>query len=172
MRIIEEGMLVFSFSDDAIVSLYDNWSFYRNRFNNAFGGAKAVDIVLVEKQRTWLIEIKDYRTERRTKRIELAEEVALKVRDTLAGLAAAKCNADETAEKDHAQLALARNSIGVVLHPEQAKRPSKLFPRKFDRADVTAQLKQKIKAVDPHPKVVDSASLAMRKDMDWTVTGI
>ena len=33
------------------------------------------------------MEVKDYRANRRTKAIDLADEIALKVRDTLAGLA-------------------------------------------------------------------------------------
>jgi len=62
----------------------------RLSFSEGSGSAKAVDIIAIHaNQRLWLIEIKDYRAEARQKAIELAEEFALKVRDTVAGLMAA-----------------------------------------------------------------------------------
>ena len=54
----------------------------------------------------WLIEIKDYRLTRQTKTIDLAEELAEKARDTLAGLVAARINANIDDERDQARAAL------------------------------------------------------------------
>lgn len=164
-----EGRLTFHFPDDACVSQYDNWAFYRNQFNACFGGTKSIDFVYVEGDVTWLIEVKDYRAHRRTKAIELGDEVAIKVRDTLAGLAAAQCNANDQEEKRQARLALRKNRFNVVLHLEQPEKQSKLFPRAVDPANVTIKLKQTLRAVDAHPKIVNQHNL--KPNMRWTVTG-
>lgn len=87
MRQFHEGRLTFTFPDPLEAAQYDSWAFYRNQFNSAFGGTKAIDFICIDNDKTWLIEVKDYRANRRTKAIDLADEIALKVRDTLAGLA-------------------------------------------------------------------------------------
>lgn len=167
---ITEGRLTFSFPDDqGQASKYDDWSFYRNQLTNAFGSSKAMDIIWVDKQQTWLIEIKDYRTDRRTKPMDLGEEVALKVRDTLAGLVAARCNANDAGERQFADTALKRRKLRVVLHLEQPRTHSKLFPRAIDPSKVKLKLKQWLKAIDAHPSVVDQHSLT--PSMEWSVKG-
>ena len=107
MTIIAEGMLEFEFPNGCQASKYDDWSFYRNQFQGVANGCKAVDIVCVERNVSWLIEIKDYRQFPRTKAIDIVDEIAVKVRDTLAGLAAASRNANDDEEREHAQRALA-----------------------------------------------------------------
>ncbi|BBP45284.1 hypothetical protein THMIRHAS_06570 [Thiosulfatimonas sediminis] len=165
---LTEGRLTFQFSGDAdSATKYDDWLFYRNQFNSAFGGTKAVDIVFVDASQTWLIEVKDYRAHRRTKTIDLGEEVALKVRDTLGGLAAAKSNATDADEKRFARKALAKHRFRVVLHIEQSLKKSKLFPKAVDVSKVQLKLKQWLKALDAHPSVVDKTSL--KATMPWTV---
>ncbi len=166
---LNEGRLIFQFPDDAIVSQYDDWAFYRNQFNSCFGGTKAIDLLYVDAEATWFIEVKDYRTNRRTKAIDLGSEVATKVRDTLAGLVAAKSNANEHQERRWARQALAKRRINVVLHLEQPIKHSKLFPRVVDPANLKIKLGQTLSAVDAHPKIVDQHNLSA--NMSWTVTG-
>ena len=96
MTNITEGDLTFSFPDYCQASKYDDWPFYRNQFQAVAGASKAVDILCVEcntsrRERrmastAWLIEIKDYRQHTRKKCIDIADDLARKVRDTLAGL--------------------------------------------------------------------------------------
>ena len=172
MQKIDEGRLRFLFPDDTLASKYDDWSFYRNQFNSAFGGTKAIDLIHVDDDQTWLIEIKDYRLSRRTKPIDIGDEIAFKVRDTLAGLAAAKCSASDIDEKNAAKKALKKNSIRVVLHLEQPLKHSRLFPKAIDPSKVLLKLKQRMKAVDAHPRVVDKQTLDDRYDMNWTVKGL
>lgn len=172
MQKIDEGKLRFLFPDDTLASKYDDWSFYRNQFNSAFGGTKAIDLIHVDADQTWLIEIKDYRLSRRTKPIDIGDEIAFKVRDTLAGLAAAKCSASDIDEKNTAKKALKKNSIRVVLHLEQPRKHSRLFPKAIDPSKVLLKLKQRLKAVDAHPRVVDKQTLDDRHDMNWTVKGL
>lgn len=73
----------------------------------------------------WLIEVKDYRQHQRTKTLDFAQEIAQKVCDTLAELAAAQCNANDQKEQTFAQDALSRKKMRVVLHLEQPHKPSR-----------------------------------------------
>ncbi|MEZ5476020.1 MAG: hypothetical protein R3E95_00490 [Thiolinea sp.] len=169
--VINEDRLSFSFPDGTLASKYDEWAFYRKRFNSAFGGTKAVDIIHVDTDKTvWLIEVKDYRANRRTKPSELGDEIALKVRDTLAGLVAACFQAQEATEKQAAKKVLQAKQLKVVLHLEQPQKTSKLFPQVVDPADIKQRMKMLLKAVDAHPVVVNQHSL--KTTMNWTVGNI
>ena len=138
---LQEGNLTFDFPDGGPdVAKYDEWSFFRNQFQTVCGGVTAVDFIFVETGRTWLIEVKDYRHHRRTKVTDLAGEVATKVRDTLAGLAACRCNANDAMEQRIAERALSTRRLGIVLHLEQPATPSSLLPRAADPTDLTQKL--------------------------------
>ncbi len=133
---------------------YDDSSFHRNQFQSFAQGSKAVDAVALSGDGTlWLIEVKDYRRHRRTKPGSVFDETASKVRSTLAGLAAARVNANELAERDRAVQALTCRQIRVALQLIQPSRPSKLFPRLVDPYDARQQLKRVVRPVDPHPVV-------------------
>jgi hypothetical protein len=108
-------------------------------------------LVLDENGSCWLVEVKDYRSAPRTKSIDLAGEVALKVRDSLALLATASRNANDANEAGLARESLKAKRISIVLHLEQPARHSKLFPRAIDPAHVQQRLRQLVKSVDPHP---------------------
>jgi hypothetical protein len=167
-QVITEGCLCFTFPDDTIASKYDEWEFYRKRFNNAFGGTKAVDIVHVDANKiAWLIEVKDYRANRRTKPSDLGDEIALKVRDTLAGVATARFRAENAFERSTAKKCLQAKHLKVVLHLEQPQKISRLFPQIVNPADLKLRLKMLLKAVDAHPQVVNCNTL--KYTMNWSV---
>ena len=151
----QEGELEFTFPDNW-ASKYDDWSHYRNQFQPVCGGSKAVDLVFYEPGTSWLIEVKDYRQHSRTKAISLPDEIAEKVRDTLAGLVSAKLLASDTEEKTCARRLLAAEKLRVVCHLEQPVKQSRLRPRAIDPADVRMKLRMLLKAIDPHAIVVDS----------------
>ena len=120
MTRLTEGRLAHTFNTGWIATKYDNWSFYQNHFKDSCAGNKAVDFVALESssKTLWLIELKDYRQHRRQKSIALHEEIAMKVRDSLAGLfAAARYRSDHT-EKDVAKACLSAKLIRIVLHLE------------------------------------------------------
>lgn len=147
----------FKFPELWKVEKYDDWSFYRNQFQSVCGGTKAIDLIALDSSScSWLIEAKNYQLQRRTKPSELPEEIATKVRDTLAGLVAAKANAPESSEKSFATAAIRCRKLRIALHLEQPAKHSKLFPRAIDPADVLQRMKQLLKAIDPHPLAVDS----------------
>lgn len=168
--VLTEERLTFSFPTGASASKYDGWTFYRKIFNSAFGGTKAMDLLYVASSGIgWLIEVKDYRYDRRTKVIDLADEVALKLRDTLAGLMAARMHATETDEKQMAKALLARKELRVVLHLEVPAKHSRYWTQAVEPSKVQQKLKSLVKAIDPHPAVVSQH--ALKPDMDWSVTG-
>ena len=169
MMEIKEGALTFSFPDHYEAGKYDKWSFYRNQFKSVAGGSKAVDILCLADGVAWLVEIKDYRIHRRTKSIDLCDEVAIKVRDTLSGLAAASAyaNAYNPDERALARRALSMRRWRVALHLEQPNVASRLRPRAIDLASMRSKLRKGLKAIDAHPAVADRQRPHL--GIPWTV---
>ena len=155
MMRIHEGRLQFRFPVNCAATKYDLWAFYRKRFQSTAGRSKAVDMVCLAGNAAWLIEVKDYSVYPRTKPTDLPDEVAQKVRDTLAGLAAARKNADDPEEKDFARRALDKREWKVVLHMEQPPVQRQLLGPTVERPDVARQSGRMLRAVDPRPKVLD-----------------
>ena len=160
--------LYFNFPDDWHVSKYDDWSFYRNQFSRMWNGIKSLDLLVISPAKTaWLIEVKDYRLNQRTKPSELPEEIGQKVFDTLAALLPAKVNASDVGEVDISRRMLEANRLRVVLHLEQPAKHSKLRPRAINPADVQMKLRQILKPIDAHPIL---AEMARMRDLEWSVT--
>lgn len=168
MQVIVEGKLEFTFDHSVDASSYDRWSFYRNQFQNGcFRANKAVDMLCIERDTAWLIEVKDYQRNERTKSMDLIDEVAIKVRDSLAGILAAKTAANDAEEKRFAAKLLRARRVRVVLHIEQPGKTSRLHSPTIDLADQKDRLRSLIKAIDPHPIVMST----QRKlpDVPWQV---
>lgn len=157
MPTVTEGRLQLEFPSGWTVEKYDDWGFYRNQFEKCCMGNKAMDFLALDSANTlWLIELKDYRQHRRQKPIPLWEEVALKARDTLAGLVATKnISSQYPTEAAFSQRCISAPKVRVILHLEQPVTGSKLFPRPFDRAHVQQKLAEMLKPIDAHPKVVE-----------------
>lgn len=155
-RLVEQK-LEHTFDKDWTASKYDEWPFYRNHFESSCTGNKAVDFVAMDPagDSVWLIELKDYRVHKRTNTTPLPDEIAIKVRDTLAGLFAAAKYDPHHAHAADARRSLQAKRIRVVLHLEQPQHHSKLFGSSFDRAGVQQKLKQLVRPIDPHPVVID-----------------
>lgn len=169
MTAITEGRLTFTFPANAQVFKYDDMSFYRNQFIKMADGIKAMDLAYIDGQTFWLIEVKDYRVHQRTKSIDLVDEIASKLRNTLAGLWAAKCNANNQEEKQLATAAIDTRQIRVVLHLEETPQQGRLAPNRSLKTGLLLKMKQKLKSVDAHPCLVDQRSL--KPAMNWTVNG-
>ena len=169
MTTITEGRLTFQFPAAWQVAKYDAWTFYVKQFQNVCGGAKSIDFLAMQGQEClWLIEVKDYGASEREKTIGLAEEFALKVRDTLAGLVAAQIQNSSQIEQAFARRALRCTTIKVVLHLEQPHKPSRLRPR-IDTMILIRKLKQLLRPIDAHPRVV---SLADGNKFGWDTTRV
>ena len=166
MTEIQEGKLKFLFPDNCEAAKYDNWDFYRKFFQSIVSGTKAVDILCIAQDASWLIEVKDYRHHPRTKPIDLDDEVARKVRDTLSGLAAASANAQDGGERRLATRALAKQRWRVALHLEQQP-GSTLRPQAINSADVLQKLRRRLRAIDAQPLVLNRQTPGSAEP--WTV---
>ncbi|WP_165226835.1 hypothetical protein [Aquisphaera insulae] len=165
---ITEGRLTFDFPDGWNAMKYDAWTYYIRSFQSVGGGCKGVDLVAFpssSRDCLWLIEIKDYEVAPRQKNLELVEEIVIKVRDTLAGLAAARWRATKEDEAGFASLALQCRDVKVVLHLEQPRNPTRLHPTE-DVSKLVLKLKERLRAIDNHPRI---ASLNDGRSFGWTV---
>lgn len=173
MTVITENHLIFVFPEHWEAAKYDDWTYYRKQFQNTFGGAKGVDIVAISpppSEVLWLIEIKDYRNSNHGLPSQLPETIARKVRDTLAGLVAAKFNADDVTEKRFAEKALKMKDIRLIFHLEQPRKHSKLFPKAIKHETIHLKLRQLLKSVDPRLKVLSMGTTAA--SVDWRVISV
>ena len=148
---------------------YDECTYYRNCFND-LASSKAVDLLALAPQRAelWMVEVKDYRSHRRTKPGNLFKEIARKVRDTLAGLAAGRSVASDPTSRTFAADAMRANRLRVAFLLEQPQKPSKLFPQVINPATANTALKKALRAVDPHPFLGSASDLSAKTA--WTVT--
>lgn len=193
MPTISEGQLKFEFPDEWRATKFDEWSFYRNRFikvadaclncskcesaircavcdSSKVAGTKAIDILAIDPDSNcWQIEVKDYRQTRETSFVFLADEVTLKVRDTLACLMAAGINSNDVEEIQLAKAAQRCNRMRIVLHLQQPVPKSRLVSSATRRANVLQRLKQLAKAIDPRPLVLD---MNEKNGVGWTVTQV
>ncbi len=165
---IDVDGLTFTFTDNWVVSKYDEWAFYRNQFSKMFNNIKSVDIIAADysSETVWLIEVKDYRDNQRTKPTELPDEIALKVFHTLAAMPVARINASVSEEKDMSSYVCNASKLKVVLHLEQPLKHSKLRPRAINPADIKAKLKKLLKPIDAHPIVSEMNAMAR---LNWQV---
>ncbi len=155
--------LTFNFPPGWQVGKYDDWSYYRNQFAKQRNGLKAVDVVaLGTEQDAYLIEVKDYRRPDTDNPFQLPEVIANKVLYSLAAMLPAKLNATDSDEKRLAGAILGCVSLRVIAHIEQ---PLRHHPA-VDLADIKQKLRQLLRAVDAHPKVV---SMGDMRNLPWSV---
>ncbi len=166
MPTIDVDGLKFKFNDEIKTSKFDDWSFYRNQFSKMANGIKAVDIIVVENKTVYLVEVKDYRGRLREKSLDLATEIQIKVLSTLSAMIPASCNANDIDEKQFARQVCSSTKIRVVLHLEQSPSTSKLHPHIIYWSNLQQKLRKILKAVDPHPKVVNHSEL---HGLPWAV---
>ncbi len=193
MPSITEQRLRFDFPEGWNVSAYDKESFFQGQMarfgdmelvckkckeqlkclncsHRKVAGIAGIDILAIAPDNIcWQIEVKDYRLTREKQFEFLADAVAVKVRDTLAGLMAARLNANLANEKSRAQGAVEAKQIRVVLHLQQPPTNNPLRSLKSQRRLVLDRLKQLVKAVDPHPQVVCIGDM---DQIPWTVTEV
>lgn len=166
----QEGRLRFHFPDEWKILRAEKSAYFTRRFQSFCGGCKEVDFLGWDgsTETLWLIEVKDYTTDRRTKSLDLCEEIALKARDALSMLvgAAANANPDRAETRNFSQTALPPGAIRVVLHLEEPSKPSKLFPAVKPAADRTQMLRTKVRCLDPHARVV---STSLPGGVPWVV---
>jgi len=165
---IEEGNLKFFFEFDAIK--FDDSQYYQKHFKEITNNIKAVDILAVNNSVGYLIEIKDY-THPKTKPLkqsDLIEAIICKVISTLAAILPMKIYAANPAEREIANLFSKISQLNIILHIEQSPLNSKIKQSLWNPQHIQIKLKERLKPIDAHPKVVSKENL---KGLPWTVTG-
>lgn len=168
-----EGNLTFSFPSTWLVCRPEKTSFYVRHFQGFCNGCKEMDFLAFDPgaNSLWLIEVKDYRQNPRTKQEHLVDEVAEKTRDILAMLPVASIRDNSQSQPEKLQVgefwrqAQNASTFRVVLHCELPNSPSKLFPGVKDAANLQTKLKQKLHMVDPHAKFTNRG---MNHQFGWT----
>ena len=160
MTDIPEKSLVFSFSDMHDAIKYDKWSFYCKRFQG-LQNTKAIDILCITNDTVWLIEVKDFRSKNRELNCCIVDNLVRKVRDTLAGLAAASANGTSE-EQNIARKALSKHQWRVVFHIEQ------IDNLEINSSSLQIQLRKRLEAIDDK-FLITNTELAS-KMTPWIVT--
>lgn len=171
MTSLTEGRLTFSFDAGVYASKYDEWSFYRNQFQNSCSRAnKGVDFFCHDGRCGWLIEVKDYRIPHTEKVTDLPETIAVKIRDSLAGLIAASFGANVADEKRMARKFARLQELRVVCHLELPAKSSRLRPKAIEPDKFLDSFRRLVKAIDPHPQVVESHTHSTA--LPWRVNSV
>ncbi len=161
-----EGRIVYGFPDDMTVVRLEANPFYCKHWQN-FGvqpkedGNKESDFIGIaaNSECLWLIEVKDYRRNTRTKPSSLGLEFAKKCRDTLSCLAGMRMSPwSDTEQRQIATRALRSKTIRCILHVEQVSR-SKLFPLVVDPADLLDSVRRSLRSLDPRARAGDAECL-------------
>jgi len=170
-----EARLTFEFPDSWKICRPGESFYYTNGFQSFCGGSKETDFLAFDPDngRLWLLEVKDYSVNNRTKPLPIHDEVALKVRDTLALLSASMSNdhtpsaSGQTQVGDFGRAIAVPTSMGVVLHCEHQPAGSKLFPSATHLASIQQKLRIAFKNVISEVKVTCSGRYA---GLAWNVT--
>jgi hypothetical protein len=167
--IIEEKNLRFSFEFDAIK--FDDTSYYRDCFNKIKNGTKAIDILAVNSNIGYLIEIRDYThpATKDKKLIDLIEAILNKVISTLAAILPMKNNANIQLEKDIATLFSKTTEIKIFLHIEFPPPESNLEQASWSCQKIQMKLKRRLQSIDVDPQVVTKK---YPDNFPWKVTEI
>lgn len=147
--VVDES-LDFTFSQGQIALQLDETTYYLKKFQKIPPGTKCVDIAAYEvsTQSLWLVEVKDYSRHRRQKDITLSDEVAIKVRDSLALIFAGSTMAGVPEERLFFQELLTSKKIRIACHCELPSVPSRLFGSPIDLTDLQDKLRQCLRSID------------------------
>ena len=177
-QVLQEGNLEFTYPDAWRLCRPESCSYHARHFSNFCGGCKEVDFLALDPGATlWLIEVKDYSWFRRINAMPIWEEVAVKARDVLSMLVGAAANDPvSTASLSRPGMqagefwthAKKLRKLRVVLHLEIPKSPSKLHPGVKHHANLQTKLRQAVRVLDPHARVVDISGLPLTIE-SWTV---
>jgi len=170
MQRFKEGSFHYDFDDHWHVLKWDETPFHTQRFQSFGGSSKAAEFVAFEERDNalWLIECKDFRPNGRSKSVDLCDEIALKMRSTLAALVCAR-NDPSACMSRFARMALKKTLIRCVVHWEHPLTPHVLWPSSMmSRRDMRDKLRQRLQVADPHAELGNK--LQLNAVMPWKIT--
>lgn len=176
---IKVNSRTFEFPDEWLVMKYDDTPYYKKKFQGKTQGTSGlkptmtgVDLIatnpLGNECVMYLIESKDYRFHRRTKKKTPVAEFVEKVLDTLTGIIPTVLCSDSFINGENIlreQLRVAQK-LRLVYHFEQPANHSKLFPRAYDPADIQSKIRDELRIIDPLALVIDEKN---QKKVPWNV---
>jgi hypothetical protein len=167
MITINEDKLEFNFAFDAIK--LDDSNFYRKHFMKIQDNLKIIDILAIDKNRNYFIEIKDYTypETKSIKRIELIETIVKKVICSLSILYPMSYKAHKPYEKEIAKKFFQKQNLTIILHIEKPILTMRIEQSTWDLSELQQKLKQKLKAISNSVKVV---SINNMQNLPWKVT--
>ena len=167
--IIEEGNLKFNFSFDVIK--FDETIYYRNHFIKIQSGLKAIDILGIENNKNYMIEVKDY-THPDTKsmsEVELIEDLIKKILDSLSSIYSMSLYANDVGEKEMAIKFLANKELSLIFHIEIPPPRRGLKQALYNLSNMQLKLRNKLKSITnkTNIKVVSINNLS---GLSWSVS--
>jgi hypothetical protein len=167
MTTINEDKLEFSFNFDAIK--LDDTNYYRNQFQKIQNNLKVIDILAIDNQKNYFIEIKDYTypNTKSIKQIELIDAIIKKVICSLSMLYPMSYKAKDEEEREIAKHFFNKKSLTIVLHIEKPPITTKLEQSKWDFSELQMKLKKRLKNISNSVKVV---SIKKMQKVPWSVT--
>ena len=166
---LSEGLFIYRFPDGWEAKKWDETTFHTKHFQSFGEGSKAAEFVAFEsdKNELWLIECKDFRTNGRSKKTELCDEIAEKFKATLAALVCAR-NSDISEIRRFSRIGLKKTKLRCILHWEHPIKPHRLWPSSnMDRANMRQKLRQRLNVADPLAELGNKAQLNAL--MPWTI---
>jgi len=166
MTTINEDKLEFSFNFDAIK--LDDTNYYRNQFQKIQNNLKVIDILAIDNQKNYFIEIKDYTypNTKSIKQIELIDAIIKKVICSLSMLYPMSYKAKDEEEREIAKQFFNKKSLTIVLHIEKPPITTKLEQSKWDFSELQMKLKKRLKNISNSVKVV---SIKKMQKVPWSV---
>jgi len=161
MTELQEGRFVYRFPVRWQAVKWDETGFHRKQFQSFGGASKAAEFVSFpeDSDELWLIECKDFRPSGRKKATDLCDEIAQKIKATLAGLVCAR-NAEDALIRRFSRMALKKTQIRCVVHWEHPLKPHRLWPKEnMSRATMRAKLRQRLQATDPNTELGNQQQL-------------
>ena len=160
MNKYHEGAFRYTFPREWKVFRLQTDEFYRRQFQGFNGGSKEVDFIALDgNDCLWLLEAKDFSNHPRSNPRDLAEEVADKVRDSLACLEAMQVSSLSNPGSRVAGEGLSKaQSCRVVLHLEMPT-PGNLALSPIDSSNVRMRLRQLLRGIDSTALVADQSRL-------------
>jgi len=146
-------------------------SFHSRHVKRTRNNLRSVDIVAFDpiSKELWLIEIKDYSHHKRTDPTPLQDTLAEKAIDTMGSVHVAARTGLTDAHPDvfaaRSIVALSERVHFVYIGMEPAN-PTKLWGTGINTIDLRIALRQRIRCIDAHPLVVDTAHWP--RELQWT----
>lgn len=173
MTTITEGRLAFTFSPTALVLKYDNCSFYKDYFIKVNNGIKAVDFIVSDNHKAYLIEVKDY-THPGTKKVKptaLIDDIVKKIIDTLASIICMKNHSRSTPEEQKVASSLCNSqAIIFIFHIElPTTRGTDLFGARYNPQNLEIKIKSKLNRIELNMITVNIKKTSTR-GLPWRVT--